>query len=87
MRVEELKNIGPVTAKWLGDAGIHTRSDLKRAGAVLAYKILQHQRPKQATILLLYALEGALLDVPWTELSTDTKAALRSDAKGTLTVH
>ena len=60
MHVESLKNIGPKTAAWLHDTGIHTRADLEAMGAVMAWKILKHQRPEQVTILLLYALDGAL---------------------------
>ena len=37
-------------------------------GAVMAYKVLQHQRPQKVNIMLLYALQGALLDMHWNAL-------------------
>ena len=80
MRVENLKNIGPKTAAWLHDTGIHTRADLEAMGAVMAYKILKHQKPKQVTILLLYALDGALSGKHWNVLGPERKAALKREA-------
>lgn len=84
--VEALKNIGEVTARWLQSAGIHTEADLREAGALLAYKILQRQQPERATVLLLYALHGALKDISWPQLPAEVKARLRSEADGTLVV-
>lgn len=84
--VEALKNIGEVTARWLHAVGIHTETDLREAGALLAYKILQRQHPVKATILLLYALHGALEDMSWSQLPAEVKARLRSEAAGMLIV-
>lgn len=84
--VEALKNIGEVTTRWLHAAGIHTEDELREAGALLAYKILQRQQPTKATVLLLYALHGALEDISWSQLSAEVKARLRSEAEGTLVV-
>ena len=86
MHVETLKNIGPKTAEWLHAAGLHTRADLEEIGAVMAYKVIQHQRPKHVNILLLYALQGALLDVHWNALPPDLKAQLKRDAQAPLTI-
>lgn len=78
--LERLKNLGPTSAAWLNDIGIHTRDDLERMGAVLAYKIVRHRRKRDANVLLLYALEGALRDIPWTDLSPADKARLKAEA-------
>ena len=86
MNVEHLKNIGETSAQWLHDAGIHTRTDLEEIGAVMAYKVIQHQRPQKVNIMLLYALQGALMDVHWNALPPDLKAQLKHDAKAPLTV-
>ena len=80
MHVESLKNIGPKTAAWLHDIGIHTRADLEEMGAVMAYKILKHQRPEQVTILLLYALDGALSEKHWNALGPERKTVLKREA-------
>lgn len=84
MDVEQLKNIGPKSAAWLRAAGIRTRDDLKATGAVMAWKILKHQRPEQVNVLLLYALEGALSGEHWNDLDTERKAALKRAADGQL---
>ena len=86
MDVEHLKNIGQTTAVWLHDAGIHTRADLEEIGAVMAYKVLQHQRPQKVNIMLLYALQGALMDVHWNTLPPALKDQLKLDAKEPLKV-
>jgi len=86
MDVEQLKNIGPTTAQWLRDIGIHTKADLEEIGAVMAYKVIQHQKPTRVNLLLLYALQGALLDVEWNALPPGVKEQLRHDAKAPLTV-
>ena len=86
MDVEHLKNIGPTTAQWLHEAGLHTKADLEEIGAVMAYKVLQHQRPRQVNIMLLYALQGALMDLSWSALPPDLKAQLKRDARERLTV-
>ncbi len=86
MHVENLKNIGPKTAAWLHDIGIHTRADLEAMGAVMAYKILKHQRPKQVTILLLYALDGALSGKHWNALGPKRKTVLKREADTRLDV-
>lgn len=86
MDVERLKNIGPASAEWLHEAGIHTKADLEEVGAVMAYKVLQHQHPQRVNMLLLYALQGALLDVHWNALPPEMKDQLKQDAREPLTV-
>lgn len=80
-----LKNLGPQSVAWLRAAGIDTPAALEEAGAVLAFKIVKHHFP-EATVLLLYALHGALTDTHWNALSADEKAALREEAEGVLEV-
>ncbi len=86
MDVENLKNIGPKSAAWLRDMGIHTRDDLQEMGVVMAWKILKHRRPEQVNLLLLYALEGTLSDRHWNALDPKRKAALKRAVSGRLEV-
>ena len=37
-RLEALKNIGPVSAKWLQTAGISSREELEKVGVVEAFR-------------------------------------------------
>ena len=50
-------------------------SDLRRYGAVGAYRAVR-ARGFRASKVLLYAIEGALLDVHWNELPPAHKAEL-----------
>lgn len=75
--VEQLVGIGPVSARWLRDAGVLTRGDLATLGSVAAYHKLLDQgvRPN---LNLLWALEGALLDLHWTMIPPGRREELKS---------
>jgi len=75
-----LRNLGPASARWLAEAGIESESDLRALGAVAAYRRVKHIRPREVTLLMLYALEGALRDVPWHALPKNVKARLKRAA-------
>jgi DNA transformation protein len=70
-----LRNLGKTSAQWLHAVGIHTASDLRRLGAVDAYRAVK-TRGFRASKVLLYAIEGALLDMHWNELPSERKEAL-----------
>ena len=72
-----LKNLGKTSAQWLHASGIHNLDDLRRLGSVDAYRAVQ-ARGFRASRVLLYAIEGALLDIPWSQLPHDHKAALNA---------
>lgn len=67
MSEEKMRNIGPKSAAWLRQVGLHTRADLEAAGPVEAYMRVRRAgfRP---SLNLLYALEGALQDCHWQEV-------------------
>ncbi len=71
-----LKNIGERSAGWLVAVGIETTVDLERIGPVDSWRRVKRVLPDEATIVLLYALQGALLDLPWTELPDEIKGRL-----------
>ena len=64
---EKLRNIGPKSAAWLRQVGLHSRADLEAAGAVDAFMRVKRAGFKPS-LNLLYALEGALLDCHWQEV-------------------
>lgn len=67
--VAELRSLGPASGIWLNDVGIYTHADLRRLGAVAAYRLVKAQRPKVSRNLL-YALEAALRNQHWHEFLT-----------------
>ena len=73
--LQELRNLGKTSAQWLHAVGIHNANDLRRLGAVSAYQAVR-ARGFRASKVLLYAIEGALLDVHWNDLPPGHKAQL-----------
>jgi DNA transformation protein len=74
-----LKNLGKTSAQWLNAVGIHTVADLRRQGAVDAYKAVR-KRGFRASRVLLYAIEAALLDIHRNDLPEDRKQELNEKA-------
>ena len=70
--LQHLRNLGKTSAQWLHAVGIHSISDLKRLGAVDAYRAVK-ARGFRASKVLLYAIEGALLDVHWNDIPAERK--------------
>lgn len=78
----KLRNIGPKSARWLAAVGIHTRDDLCKVGVINAYNLVRAQG-YHVTLNLLWALQGALMDVHWTRITSATKTALLQRLKDT----
>ncbi|WOX06513.1 TfoX/Sxy family protein [Microbulbifer pacificus] len=76
----KLKNLGLASVNILHSIGIRTLEDLRRVGPVEAFASIR-RRGINASRVLLYALQGALLDVHWNDLDPDLKANLVSEAE------
>ena len=72
------RNIGEVGERWLASIGVTTLTELARMGSVEAYRRIK-AKYGNANIIALYALEGALLDMPWNELPPEVKEALHEE--------
>lgn len=77
-----LKNIGPASASQLRDVGIETVAQLRKIGAIDTYRRLKHAFPRHVSLLMLYALEGALRDCHWNRLPPGVKDRLKQAAAG-----
>lgn len=73
-----LRNIGPVSRQWLAAAGMRTRADVRKIGAVEAYGRVCDLGFKPS-LNLLWALEGALRDIPFFALTAADKKVLRQE--------
>ncbi len=80
---EKLRNIGPKSAAWLRQVGLHSRADLEAAGAVDAFMRVKRAGFKPS-LNLLYALEGALLDRHWQEVPEPRRAELVQAAEAAI---
>jgi DNA transformation protein and related proteins len=72
---EKIRNVGPKSAAWLRQIGIRTEEDLRKFGAVEAYRRVKLAGFKP-TLNLLYSMAGAEDDCHWTDLDEERKAAL-----------
>ena len=76
----QLKNLGMASVNILHAIGINTHSELRKVGAVEAYRRIK-ARDINVSKVMLYALQGALLNVHWNDLSPDLKVQLVSEAE------
>ncbi len=76
----ELKNLGNTSVNWLHAIGIHSYADLENSGAVDAY-VKVKSRGFRVSKVLLYALQGALLDTHWNDLDGKLKDDLLMNAE------
>ena len=74
-----LKNLGNTSVNWLRTVGVHNRDDLARLGPVATYNRIR-ERGIRVSRVLLYALQGALMNVHWNELDADLKRRLIEEA-------
>jgi DNA transformation protein len=77
----KIRNVGPKSAAWLRQIGIRTEEDLRKLGAVEAYRRVKLAGFKP-TLNLLYSMAGAEDDCHWTALSEERKSALVLAADG-----
>ena len=79
----QLKNLGMASVNILRAIGINTYADLQRTGAVDAYKRIR-ARDINVSKVMLYALQGALMDTHWNDLTPALKAQLVAEAEATV---
>ncbi len=80
--LESLKNLGPVSSRQLQAVGIETIEQLEKAGPVKAFHLVADLFPGETSVTFLYALQGALLDLPLGEIPERDKERLRDEARG-----
>ena len=70
-----LLNLGPKSRAMLANAGIESLADLQRLGSVAAY-VKVKRTGANASLNLLWALEGALSGMHWQEVAKAHRASL-----------
>jgi len=81
--LSRLKNIGPVSARQLHEVGIENAAALRKLGAFAAYRRLKHAFPREISVNMLYALEGALRNCRWNHLPPGVREKLCAAAMST----
>lgn len=70
-----LRNLGPASQRMLEAAGISTEEDLRALGSVAAYLAVK-RTGVNASLNLLWALEGALAGRDWRVVAHEDRTAL-----------
>jgi DNA transformation protein len=71
----ELQNLGPKSQAMLAAVGITTIEQLRQVGSVRAY-LLVKATGANASLNLLWAMEGALSGLPWQEVAREHRLSL-----------
>ena len=78
-----LKNLGKKSERMLNDVGVYNRDELAAVGAVRAYRVLKGMG-YPVSLNLIYAIQGALLDIHWTALPRDLREKLVNQGESEL---
>ena len=73
--IQDLLGLGPKSQAMLAAAGIDTVAQLQSLGAVRAYAMVKATHAN-ASLNLLWALEGALTGLPWTVVAREHRLSL-----------
>lgn len=76
--MSKLRNIGKVSGEWLANAGIHSVEDLQEFGVIKAYCVIKSFETK-VSLNLLWALEGAVQNLDFREITTQRKTELLNE--------
>jgi DNA transformation protein len=76
--MEKIQNIGPKSQEWLNQLGIFTLQDLHNYGAVQAYMSICSFMGKKISIVLLYALQGAVDGRHWASYTQKEKQMMKA---------
>jgi DNA transformation protein len=74
----KMKNIGVVSRQWLAEIGVHSVADIDDIGVIEVYRRLQAVNPTISRVML-WALQGAVMDLPYNQLPPDIKAQLLAE--------
>ncbi len=74
-KLSNLKNIGEVSEKMLNSIDVFTREDIEDLGPVTIYFILK-SRGFDVSMNMVYALQGAIMNLHWNELPSNVKNIL-----------
>jgi len=72
-----MRNIGRVSRSWLHQIEIYSLDELRTCGSIRVYCMIKSLQP-EASLNLLWALEGAILDIDWRDIPDKRKSELLS---------
>ncbi|MHC5318182.1 TfoX/Sxy family DNA transformation protein [Listeria kieliensis] len=78
MQISKMPNLGKVNEEKLNLAGIMTAEELVSVGTETAYLKTKHLVDEGACLHFLYALEGAICNIPKKEIPIERKEKLKN---------
>jgi DNA-3-methyladenine glycosylase I len=81
--LDALEHLGPTSVRWLNTIGVHTHRELEDLGSIDAYRLLKNHG-FNASLNLVYAIEGALRGCAWNRLPVKLKVELKQRAADAL---
>ena len=75
--IKDMRNLGPVMQRHLAKIDVVSEADLRRLGAVEAFRRLKFILGHQISLNALYAMEASLCDCDWRMLEEATKQRLK----------
>ena len=66
--IDQLKNLGDKSSKWLAKIGIHTLQDLRESGSIKTFLKLDARDDFKPSLNFLYAMEAALQHKHWNKI-------------------
>ncbi|MEZ6068401.1 MAG: TfoX/Sxy family DNA transformation protein [Planctomycetaceae bacterium] len=75
--IQNLRNLGAVSAGWLRDVGVLTIEQLGSLGPAAAYRLVKRRYPR-CSLNLLWAIAAGLRELDWRELDDLEKSRLRA---------
>jgi DNA transformation protein len=76
-RLAAMRNLGEKSAAWLAGVGVETPEELAEVGAVEAYARVKAARPREVSLIMLWALYGALNDMHFAAIPPEVKDMLK----------
>lgn len=74
--IARMRNLGPASARMLAAIGVHDADDLEHLGAFAAYRRIVDETDHRPSLNLLWAMEGAVLDLDWRDLPEEFRTHL-----------
>jgi DNA transformation protein len=78
--LRQLRNLGPVSVRWLESAGITSVAELRRIGPAAAWGRVSLREGRAVSLNFLYSLYAALEGIRWDEVPDREKVRLRREA-------
>ena len=72
-------NLGPKSAERLAAVGIKDAEALRQVGAAVAYREVKARFPDDTSLNLLWAIQGALMELHWLDVPDEIKRQLRDE--------